>query len=155
MLSPTGFIHFWAFQIPWLPMTFSKKDLKSSYPFWKLSKSFLFSGIFGHLLVCSLFCSCFGTCNNLPTTHTIIFQDFPWPKLTFHDFLGLETEILIINPMTFLVFHDLYEPCSRILPGPLVENDAEWWRLSPLRMACKTTKGQQNWVKQWQEFHQH
>ena len=33
----------------------------------------------------------------------LLFHDFPWPSLEFHDFLGLEIEI--INSMTFQVSH--------------------------------------------------
>jgi len=36
----------------------------------------------------------FGTCNNLRTTHITTSHDFPWPTIIFHDFPGLETEIL-------------------------------------------------------------
>ena len=42
---------------------------------------------------------------------TLIFHDFQGPTIKFHDFPGLENEIL--NSMTFQVFHDLYEPCLR------------------------------------------
>ena len=42
----------------------------------------------------------------------LLFHDFPWPSLKFHDFPGLEIEIT--NSMTFQVFHDLYEPCLPI-----------------------------------------
>ena len=44
----------------------------------------------------------------LPNT-TLIFHDFQGPPIKFHDFPGLENEF--INPTTFQVFHDLYEPC--------------------------------------------
>ena len=40
----------------------------------------------------------------------LLFHDFLWPSLKFHDFPGLEIET--INSMTFQVFHDLYKPCN-------------------------------------------
>ena len=45
----------------------------------------------------------------------LLSHDFPWLSLEFHDFPGLKIEIL--NPMTFLVFHDLYEPCEFNMTG--------------------------------------
>ena len=39
------------------------------------------------------------------------FNDFPGPTTKFHEFPGLKYKILL-NSMTFQVFHDLYEPCK-------------------------------------------
>jgi len=39
----------------------------------------------------------------------LLVHDFPQPTVKFHNFPGLEMEI--INSITFQVFHDPYEPC--------------------------------------------
>ena len=54
----------------------------------------------------------------------LLFQDFPWPSLKFHDLPGLEIEIT--NSMTFQVFHDLYEPCNRMAQAVRGFNDPLW-----------------------------
>ena len=40
----------------------------------------------------------------------VIFHDFPQPTPRFHDFSGLENEILKFHD--FQVFHDLCKPCK-------------------------------------------
>ena len=60
---------------PWLFPVFH--DLKYTCHFWKLSKSSLFWGIFWHNLPVFYFVLALDTCNNLHTTHPIIFHDFP------------------------------------------------------------------------------
>ena len=41
---------------------------------------------------------------------TTVFHKFVSPTIKFHDFLGLENEILEFH-MTYQVFNDLFEPC--------------------------------------------
>ena len=50
---------------------------------------------------------------NLPNK-TLIFHDFQGPKMKFHDFPGLENEILKFHDFPDFVFHDLYEQCNRL-----------------------------------------
>ena len=50
---------------------------------------------------------------NLPNK-TLIFHDFQGPKMKFHDFPGLENEILKFHDFPDFVFHDLYEHCNRL-----------------------------------------
>ena len=42
--------------------------------------------------------------------YTMTFYDFLMRAQIFHDFQGLKN--IYVNPMTFQVFHDRYEPCS-------------------------------------------
>ena len=46
---------------------------------------------------------------NLPHK-TLIFRDFQGPTVEFHDFPGLENEILKIYSVSFQDFHDRYKP---------------------------------------------
>ena len=76
-------------------------------------------------LVCYFFSNLLSFCL-LFSESIFLFHDFPWPSLKFHDFAGLEIEI--INFMTFQVFHDLYEPCFLMLM---------WFNLKTLNLfAC-------------------
>ena len=49
---------------------------------------------------------------NLPNK-TLIFHDFQGQKIKFHDFPGLENEILAFHDFPGFL-HDLYEPCRNI-----------------------------------------
>ena len=98
----TGFMLFWAFQWPF-PRHFRVfYDLKFSCHFENCQNHPCFR-VFSDIICMFFILPSFGTCNNLRTTHIITSHDFPWPTIIFHDFPGLETEIL--------KFHDPYEPC--------------------------------------------
>ena len=81
---------------------------------------------------------------------------FPWPSLEFHDFPGLEIEI--INSTTFQVFHDLYEPCynvnwnSHIFPGRVLDYPAV---LSPFASDRSITPGcfEQHSLSPWKQYY--
>ena len=72
----------WSF--PWLFLVFH--DLKFSCPCFRVSSDITCLYFILSLLI--------DTSNNFCTTHTIIFHAFPYPTIKFHDFPGLETEIL-------------------------------------------------------------
>ena len=85
----TGFVLFWAFEIPWLSMTFSMTS--PSFPWPKIDH---FLG--NHLLFWVRF---YYFLRKKPQfilyfLINVILHDFPWPTPTFHDFPGLENEIL-------------------------------------------------------------
>ena len=96
----TGFVHVWLAKIPWLSITFSMTFWKIPLPklsncslnvMWKQSLIQLkLNLILG--LVSSFFN--FGSyCLSLIES-VLIFHDFPWTKPKFHDFPGLENEII-------------------------------------------------------------
>ena len=77
-----------------LPRPFPRLFSVFHDPKFSLFKIILFFGYFLQYVTCILFCPCFDTSNNLRTTYNTIFHDFPRASIKFHDFPGLETEIL-------------------------------------------------------------
>ncbi len=97
-VSSSGFVLFWAFEIPWLSMTFSV--IFQSFPWpkfdhfaWKYSKIILISGTFLPFSSQKITCLIY------------FVQPIPF-SMTFHD--------PHLNSMTFQVFHAPYEPCFLI-----------------------------------------
>ncbi len=92
-IDTLGFVLIWAFEIPWLSMTFSMTFQIFPWPkfdhfSWKFSTIILISGTFYHFLDKKITCLIYFV-QSIP-----FFHDFPWPTLKFHDFSGLENEIL-------------------------------------------------------------
>ena len=87
----TEFVLFWAFEIPWLSMTFLKISMTLIWSFsWQL-----FSKKNNLISVWLCFSSQEKNClDYLFGAINIISLDFPWPTTKFHDFLGLENEII-------------------------------------------------------------
>ena len=91
--SKSGFILFGAFEIPWLPMTFSTTFQSFPWPqFDHFPRHFLKHSLDLHLIV--FYFARENCLNYFFCTVKVIFHDFPWPTLKFHDFPGLENEIL-------------------------------------------------------------
>ena len=108
----SGLVLFWAFEIPSLSMTFSMTF--QSFPWSKFdhfhrncSKNYF------DFRLC-LFCK-----KKLPSSFILYnqhhFHDFPWPTTKFHDFPGLENEILLKIP-DFPGLHDLYDLWNSLWP---------------------------------------
>ena len=85
----SGFVLFWAFEIPWLSMTFSMTS--PSFPWPKFDH---FLGNHLSFWVCFYYFLCKKPQFILTFLINIIFHDFPWPTPKFHDFPGLENEML-------------------------------------------------------------
>ena len=89
IMISTGFVLFWAFKLPWFSMTFSM-----TYPSFPWPKFDHFLGNHLPLWVCFYYFLCKKTQFILYFLINIISHDFPWPTPKFHDFPGLENEIL-------------------------------------------------------------
>ena len=80
---------FWSFEIPWLSMTFFMTS--PSFPWPKIDH---FLGNHLSFKVCFYYFLCKQPQFILYFLVNIILHDFPWPTAKFHDFPGLENEIL-------------------------------------------------------------
>ena len=85
----SGFVLLWAFEIPWLSMTFSMTS--PSFPWPKFDH---FHGNHLSFRVCFYYFLRTTPQFILYFLINTIFHDFPWPTPKFHDFPGLENEIL-------------------------------------------------------------
>ena len=73
---------------------------------------------------------------------TLICHDFQGPTIKFHDFPGLENEILKFHD--FPGFHDLYEPCNSVSISQSGLSKSCERRLITLQLILLDQQGQ-NW----------